>query len=83
MAATVWERAVEVVGRKRDVIKARSVQIPVDAELERCVVWEGANVPAGAKQRDGVFGVRGFYAASPAADVELGPAPAGASRGAA
>ena len=81
-AAAVWEGAIDVVGRKRDVIKARSVQIPVDAELARCVVWEGANVPAGAKQRDGVFGVRGFYAAAPPANVEMGPEAAEASRGA-
>ncbi len=78
-SATAWQRGVAVLGRERDVIAARSVRIPGDAELSRCVVWDGASVPAGAKRRDGVFGVRGFY--SCAARAEQGRA--AESRGAA
>jgi len=88
-SATVWQGAIDLLGRERDVIAARSVRIPGDAELARCVVWDGARVPAGAKLCDGVFGARGFYAAAPLADGRLGgetgigPEPATESRGAA
>ena len=74
-AATAWQGAVSVLGRERDVIAAGSVRIPVDAELSRCVVWDGASVPAGTKRSDGVFGVRGFHSAA--------SEPAAESRGAA
>lgn len=60
-----WGGAVEMVGRRKDVIRARSVRIPADAELSRCVVWDGATVPSGAREHDGVFGVGGFYATDP------------------
>lgn len=73
--ATAWQGAISILGRERDVIAARSVRIPGDAELSRCVVWDGASVPAGAKRCDGVFGVRGFHS--------VAPEPAAESRGAA
>lgn len=65
-AAKAWEGAIEIVGEARDVVAARSVRIPADARLARCVVWDDARVPAGARARDGVFGARGFHASTPA-----------------
>lgn len=77
--APAWEGAIEIRGRDRDVVCARAVRIPEDAELARCVVWEDAVVPAGIHARDGVFGALGFH---PAGLAETAQAPA-ADRGAA
>lgn len=60
--AANWEKGIEVRGRARDVIAARAARIAADAQLEDCVVWEDAVVPAGARVRGGVFGARGFHA---------------------
>ncbi len=65
-AAKVWEGAIEVTGDARDVVAARSVRIPGDARLARCVVWDDARVPPGVRARDGVFGARGFHSFAPA-----------------
>lgn len=65
--ATRWQGPIEISGRARDVVSARTVRLPGDAELSRCVVWDGASVSAGAKARDGVFGVQGFHAFAPPA----------------
>ncbi|MEZ4330703.1 MAG: NDP-sugar synthase [Myxococcota bacterium] len=56
-----WRGDVDVLGAANDVIAARAAAIPGDALLERCVVWEDAVVPPGARLRAGVFGARGFH----------------------
>jgi NDP-sugar pyrophosphorylase family protein len=66
--ASAWTGDVEVVGAGRDVVAARSVRIPSDARLARCVVWDDAILPAGVRARDGVFGARGFHPATAEAD---------------
>ncbi|MFO0687649.1 MAG: NDP-sugar synthase [Myxococcota bacterium] len=66
--ATRWTGDVDVVGSGRDVVAARSVRIPTDARLARCVVWEDAVVPTGVRASDGVFGARGFHPALTEAD---------------
>jgi len=81
--AAAWQGPIEVVGRSKDVVRARSVRLPADVELSRCVVWDGATVPAGASQRDGVFGARGFYATDPTARSKPGVETVEQSRGAA
>lgn len=40
---------------------ARSAQIPADAVLTRCVVWDDAKVPAGFHGRDGVYAGDTFH----------------------
>ena len=67
--ASRWQGAVELSGRSQDVVAARTVRLPADAELSRCVVWEGASVPGGTKACGGVFGVRGFHGFDPSARV--------------
>lgn len=57
----VWAGDVDVRGESGDVIAARAAEIPGDARLARCVVWEDAVVPAGARMCAGVFGARGFH----------------------
>ena len=63
--AACWQGPIEISGRAQDVVSARTVRLPGDAELSRCVVWDGASVSAGAKARDGVFGVQGFHGFAP------------------
>lgn len=63
-----WTGDVEILGAGRDVVAARSVRIPADARLTRCVVWEDAVLPAGVRATDGVFGARGFHPAAAEAD---------------
>lgn len=65
--ASSWQGAIEISGRARDVVSAKTVRLPGDVELARCVVWDGASVSAGAKACDGVFGVQGFHAFAPPA----------------
>jgi len=60
----VWQGPVDERGVAGDVIAAHDVPIPDDARLARCVVWDGAVVPPGARARDGVFGARGFLSLS-------------------
>ena len=69
-AAKDWEGAIEVTGEARDVVAARSVRIPGDARLARCVVWEDGRVPPGVRAKDGVFGARGFHSFAPASIPE-------------
>ncbi len=81
-AAASWQGEIELAGPARDVVAPKSVPLPVDAELSRCVVWEGARIAAGTKAREGVFGARGFHAF--AAPVRAATArPGEADRGAA
>ncbi len=73
--ARAWERGIEIRGRAGDVIASRGARIAADAELSRCVVWEDAVVPSGARVREGVYGARGFHAfAEPACASQKGAA---------
>lgn len=65
---TAWTGDVEIMGAGRDVVAARSVRIPADARLARCVVWDDAVLPAGVHAHDGVFGAHGFHPAAAEAD---------------
>jgi NDP-sugar pyrophosphorylase family protein len=59
--ASAWQGPIHILGAKGDVIADRSVRIPGDARLERCVVWDDACLPAGARGREGVYGRLGFH----------------------
>ncbi|MEZ4279294.1 MAG: sugar phosphate nucleotidyltransferase [Myxococcota bacterium] len=60
-AAARWQGAVELSGRGQDVVSPRTLRLPDDADLARCVVWDGASVRAGTRAREGVFGLQGFH----------------------
>lgn len=53
--AEAWSGEIVVEGSNADVIVSRKAVVPSDAILERCVVWDGEQVPAGFHGCDGVF----------------------------
>lgn len=48
-------------------IVPRSVDLPADARLERCVVWDGERLPPGFHGRDGVYAGDAFHSCASAA----------------
>ena len=50
-----------LIGRSGDVVLGAGATIGEGAELERCVVWEGEQVPDGLRARGGVFAAGRFY----------------------
>ncbi len=55
-----WSGPVAAEDGKGNVI-ARSAAVAPDADLERCVVWDGESVPAGFRGRDGVYAGGTFH----------------------
>lgn len=49
-------------GRSADVVLGEGAAIGRDVKLERCVVWEGEQVPDGARAHGGVIAAGRFYA---------------------
>jgi NDP-sugar pyrophosphorylase family protein len=60
----VWTGSVLPLGPTRSSIVARSASVPADADLKRCVVWDGERVPAGFEGQDGVFAGQAFHPCS-------------------
>ncbi len=54
-SAEIWGGEIDVVGRGGDVIVSRKAFVPADADLERCVIWDGERVPSGFRAHDGVY----------------------------
>jgi mannose-1-phosphate guanylyltransferase len=69
-SAEAWGGEIDVVGKNEDVIVSRKAFVPTDAVLERCVVWNGEQVPAGFRGSDGVFAGGAFQSCLPAAAKE-------------
>lgn len=54
-SAEHWGGEVDIRGKHGDVIVSRKAFVPTDAELERCVVWDGERVPSGFRGQDGIY----------------------------
>ena len=59
-APPTWRGDVDVDETNGNVV-ARAASIAEDTELERCVVWDGEQVPAGFRGRDGVYAGGTFH----------------------
>jgi len=57
-----WAEGTRAVGRSADVIVGPGARIGNGVTLERCVVWEGEQVPDGTRARGGGFAHGRFYA---------------------
>lgn len=56
-----WSGEVDLAGEHDDVVLSRKAFVPDDARLERCVVWDGEQVPHGFRGRDGIFAGGTFH----------------------
>lgn len=57
-----WTGPVDVRGTNHDVIVSRDADVPDDATLDRCIVWDGEKVPTGFKGHSGVYAGGAFHA---------------------
>lgn len=70
-AASAWGGALRPIAEACGSVIDSSAEIPPDARLERCVVWDHERVPAGFHGREGVYAghsfhpCRGFASGSP------------------
>lgn len=71
---SAWAGPVELMGANRDAIVDRRASVPDDVRLDRCVVWDGEQLPAGFSASNGVYAGGRFHACG---DVARGPAVAG------
>ena len=56
-----WTGPVEVRGEHCDVIVSKGAVLPADADLDRCVVWDGEEVPPAFKGHSGVYAGGAFH----------------------
>ncbi len=54
-AVESWTGPVDILGEHHDVIVSKDAVVPPDAQLERCVVWDGESVPSGFRGHSGVY----------------------------
>lgn len=53
-------------------VLGEGAQVAANARIERCVVWEGESVPAGAQLADGIWAGGSFHSIDPNAQIEPG-----------
>lgn len=70
-SAEHWGGEIDVVGEHADVIVSRKAIVPANALLERCVVWDGEQVPSGCHHHDGVFAGGAFRSCLVAATEKI------------
>lgn len=58
---SAWGGDILPIHSERGSVIARNAQVPADAELERCVVWDGEHVPPGFRGREGVYAGNSFH----------------------
>jgi NDP-sugar pyrophosphorylase family protein len=59
-----WTGSVDIRGDNHDVIVSQDAEIPIDAELDRCVVWDGEKVPSGFRGHFGIYAGGEFHPCS-------------------
>lgn len=57
-----WSGAVDIRGENHDVIVSQTACVAADAQLARCVVWDGERVPAGFCGQSGIYAGGVFHA---------------------
>jgi NDP-sugar pyrophosphorylase family protein len=59
-----WTGSVAIRGDHHDVIVSQDAEISIDADLDRCVVWDGEKVPSGFRGHSGVYAGGEFHPCS-------------------